>query len=59
MTATLLKMASTALTNHSSDFIIGLTFSPDGPVFNYGNMSGKGDFDINGGIGWNILPGLV
>ena len=44
-----MNMASTSIINYSSDFTIGQSFSPNGPVFNYGKMSVKGDFNINGG----------
>ncbi len=44
-----MNQSTTAITNYSSDFTIGQTFSPNGPVFNYGSMSISGSYNINGG----------
>lgn len=44
-----MNQSTTSLTNYASDFTVGQTFSPNGPVFNYGSFSVTGDYNINGG----------
>ncbi len=44
-----MNTAGSNLTNYSPDCTIGATFSPDGPVVNFGTISVNGDYNINGG----------